>query len=348
MKKLKDRQAKMAAEQAKPNPNQNKINNWQAEANATQAQIDVVTPQIQNRVSQMDSARPTLRSELNSVAMQPDFSQDAHADVQAHPLPQTLEGYRMAVANLVNQFESQIASTNTHELMAAINTLANEQELYGHLVRDILSEKLTLTPEEADADPSDEPLEKMNTPRKLVRWLNKRLGLHAAKLAEQQQYLHQFTEGSLQALNISPSDFNQAYYEQINKKTFDSIDSTKASIEELELWLNQGSFTIQGEGAGQADPARARAQMQKQLAKINQDMQNIENGVLSYAHDLKNFASRNPAPSKVEFDRMVKNGELLINNDFQSLTIENSKLLKMAEKYQDELGTDTKFIPAGV
>ena len=115
MKKLKDRQAKMAAEQAKPNPNPNKLNNLQAEANATQAEIDGVTPRIQNRVSQMDSARPALRSALNSVAQAPDFSQDAHADVQANPLPQTLEEYREAIASLVDEFDARVSSENTYD-----------------------------------------------------------------------------------------------------------------------------------------------------------------------------------------------------------------------------------------
>lgn len=340
MKKLKDNQAKIVAEQAKAKPNQNKISQLQGEI--TQAQLESTQLQnlIENRVTQMDSARPALRSTLNSVAQQPAFSQDTYADQQAHPLPQTLEGYRMAVANLVNLFESQIASTNTHELMAAINTLANEQELYGHLVRDILSEKLPLTPEEPDEAPTDEALEQMNTSRKLVNWLTKQLGIHVAKLAEQQQYLHQFTEGPLQALNISPSEFNQAYYEQINQETFDSLDSTKASIEDLDLWLNQGSFTIQGEGAGQVDPTRARAQMQKQLAKISQRMQNIENGVLSYASDLHEFASRNPAPSKEELKFLVNTRERQIHSEFEILELEKERLLQMAAQYQSELGEE--------
>ncbi|MBT9543805.1 MAG: hypothetical protein IV090_00300 [Candidatus Sericytochromatia bacterium] len=104
LKKLEDYQAKMVAEQAKPKPNPNKLNNLQAEANATQAQIDVLYPRIQNRISQMDSARPALRSALNSVAIQPDFSQDAHADVQAHPLPQTLEGQAVIEVNPLSPY----------------------------------------------------------------------------------------------------------------------------------------------------------------------------------------------------------------------------------------------------
>jgi hypothetical protein len=49
LKKLEDYQAKMAAEQAKPQPNQNKLNNWQAQANHTVAQIDQVVPSFAQR-----------------------------------------------------------------------------------------------------------------------------------------------------------------------------------------------------------------------------------------------------------------------------------------------------------
>ena len=85
LKKGEDYQAKMASEQAKPQPNQNKLNNWQAQANQTVAQIDQVVPRIENRINQMDTARPALRSELNSVAQDSSFSSDSYADQLVNP-----------------------------------------------------------------------------------------------------------------------------------------------------------------------------------------------------------------------------------------------------------------------
>ncbi len=190
LKKLKDRQAKMAAEQAKPNPNPNRLNNLQAEANATQAQIDVVTPRIQSRVSQMDSARPTLRSALNSVAQAPDFSQDAHADQQVNPLPQTLEEYRTAIQFLLDDFEISIITDDTQSVLNAASVLADEQELFGHLVRDTLAEKFPFTPEEPDDNPTDEDLENLNTPRKVIRFFARKLANHSNQLKQKQDKLN--------------------------------------------------------------------------------------------------------------------------------------------------------------
>ncbi|MBT9543812.1 MAG: hypothetical protein IV090_00335 [Candidatus Sericytochromatia bacterium] len=243
MKKLKDRQAKMAAEQEKPKPNQNKINNWQAEANATVDQLDVLNPRIQNRVSQMDSARPALRSELNSVAQQPDFSQDAHADQQVNPLPQTLEEYRTAIASLVDEFDLRVSSENTYDLMAASSSLADEQELYGHLVRDILSEKLPLTPEEPDEDPTDEPLEQINTPRKLVRWLGKRMVNQATKLQNKQQQLNQKVSQDAEILKQDVLEA-QELIQQVILMTLH--DAKMVDLRDLSVHLPSGGFSTQG------------------------------------------------------------------------------------------------------
>ncbi len=277
LKKLKDRQAKMAAEQAKPNPNQNKINNLQAEANATQAQIDVVVPRIQGRVSQMDSARPALRSALNSVAQAPDFSQDAHADQQAHPLPQTLAEYREAIASLVDEFDLSVSSENTYDLMVASSSLADEQELYGHLVRDILSEKLPLLPEEPDADPTDEPLEQINTPRKLVRWLGKRMVNQQNKLSTQKQALETRINGLLQELNVSASDYTQNYHQQLEQQIQNKIAEAENILTALEAQLlsEEQAFSIQAN----KNQAQKRQELFAEMAKIQASLAEMSQGV---------------------------------------------------------------------
>jgi len=242
LKKIKDHQAKIADEQAKSKPNTQKIAALQAQMSQTQAQATQLQTLILNRLSYMDSARPALRSELNSVAQQPDFSQDRYADSETNPLPQTLEEYSDVIASLVGEFELRMSSENTYDLLTAASILADEQELYGHLLKDILTEKLPFIQEEPTENPQDASLEQINTPRKLLSWLGEYMVNQATKLQNKQQQLNQEVLQDAEELKSIVLE-SQELLQKAMLMTMH--DARMINLETLEVHLPSGEFAIQ-------------------------------------------------------------------------------------------------------